>query len=217
MRGGARADVTTDEARLQVDHRFNRLSVQVRGVAQSRTYEDTTLTDGVALSNRDRNLRNTEEALRLSWSFKPAFIGFMEAGINQRRFEAASLVDGIKRDSDGERYRVGLGFGNSGQTLRGEASLGYGRQTPLDQRLGQIDGVLVDANASWRFSALTALLVRASTDVVETSSLASHPPGAKTPTSPAPTSTAPNKPSSPAPSKASKPPPQHSKPKAQSA
>ena len=113
------------------------------------------------------------ELERLSWSFKPAFIGFMEAGINQRRFEAASLVDGIKRDSDGERYRVGLGFGNSGQTLRGEASLGYGRQTPLDQRLGQIDGVLVDANASWRFSALTALLVRASTDVVETSSLAS--------------------------------------------
>lgn len=173
LRGGARADVTTDEARLQLDHRFNRLAVQVRGVAQTRTYEDTALTDGGTLSNRDRNLRNTEQAMRLSWTFKPTFIGFAEAGINQRRFEAAAISDGIKRDSDGERYRMGIGFGNTGQMLRGEASLGYGRQTPLDQRLGQIDGMLLDANAAWRITSLTALLLRASTDVVETTSLAS--------------------------------------------
>jgi hypothetical protein len=37
LRGGARTDVATDEAWVTVDHRFNRLAVQLRGVAQQRT------------------------------------------------------------------------------------------------------------------------------------------------------------------------------------
>jgi hypothetical protein len=173
LRGGQRADVTTDEGRLQLDHRFNRLAVQMRGVVQARTFEETTQADGLRLSSRDRNLRATEEALRLSWTFKPTFIAFAETALNQRRFEAASPSDGIRRDSDGERYRMGIGFGTSGNILRGEASIGWGRQTPLDFRLGHIDGVIMDANLAWRASAMTAVLLRASTDVVETTSLQS--------------------------------------------
>lgn len=173
LRGGSRADIETNEAKLQIDHRFNRLSLQLRGVALRRTYDDVVVADGSSRNNRDRNLMATEETARLAWAFKPTFIGFTEAGINQRRFDAASAFDGIKRDSDGERYRVGVGFGTTGQLLRGEASIGYGRQTPLDQRLTAIDGVVIDANLAWRMSAMTALLLRGSTDVVETTSLKS--------------------------------------------
>lgn len=169
LRGAARADVTTDEARLQLDHRFNRFGVQLRGSMLSRDYEDTASSVAGASSNRDRNLRATEEALRLSWAFKPTLQAFMETALNQRRFEAASAADRIKRDSDGERYRVGIGFGNTGQVLRGEVSIGYGRQTPLDMRLASIDGMVVDANLAWRMSAFTAVLLRGSTDVIETS------------------------------------------------
>ncbi len=173
LRGGGRADVTTDEARLQIDHRFNRLAVQLRASSQSRTYEERALGDGAGLdsgttSNRDRNRTAYEETARLAWTFKPTLIGFVEGGINQRRFEAAA-ADGIRRDSDGERYRVGVGFGNTGQVLRGEASLGYGRQTPLDARLAAVEGIIVDANVTWRVGALTAVLLRASSDVLETS------------------------------------------------
>ncbi len=173
LRGTSRADISTDEARLQLDHRFNRLALQIRGVAQQRLYDDTTAADGSSQNNRDRNLRATEEAARLSWTFKPTLLAFAEAGINQRRFEAAALADGIKRDSDGERYRVGIGFGNTSEILRGEVSIGYGRQTPLDLRLASIDGMVIDANLAWRVSAFTALLLRGSTDVIETSSLRS--------------------------------------------
>lgn len=173
LRGTSRADISTDEARLQLDHRFNRLALQIRGVAQQRLYDDTTAADGSPQSNRDRNLRATEEAARLSWTFKPTLLAFAEAGINQRRFEAAALADGIKRDSDGERYRVGIGFGNTSEVLRGEVSIGYGRQTPLDLRLASIDGMVIDANLAWRVNAFTALLLRGSTDVIETSSLRS--------------------------------------------
>jgi hypothetical protein len=167
LRGGARADVTTDEARLTFDHRFNRLAVQLRGLAQERTYEDTQLAGGGLASNRDRNVTITEEAARLSWTFKPTFIAFAETAINQRRFEAAA-ADGIRRDSDGVRYRAGIGFGTSGNTLRGEASIGYGQQSPVDARLPAIDGVIIDANVAWRANALTAVLLTASSDVVET-------------------------------------------------
>lgn len=173
LRGTSRADISTDEARLQLDHRFNRLALQIRGVAQQRLYDDTTAADGSPQSNRDRNLRATEEAARLSWTFKPTLLAFAEAGINQRRFEAAALADGIKRDSDGERYRVGIGFGNTSEVLRGEVSIGYGRQTPLDLRLASIDGIVIDANLAWRVNAFTSLLLRGSTDVIETSSLRS--------------------------------------------
>ena len=173
LRGTSRADVTTDEARLQLDHRFNRLGVQLRGVTLQRSYDDTFAADGSQQSNRDRNLRATEEAIRLSWMFKPTFIAFAETGLNQRRFEAGAIVDGIKRDSDGERYRLGIGFGNTSQMLRGEVSIGYGRQTPLDMRLQSIDGMVVDANVAWRLSALTAVLLRGSSDVIETTTLSS--------------------------------------------
>lgn len=175
LRGTSRADISTDEARLQLDHRFNRLAIQLRGVAQQRIYEDPTAIDGSGnpQSNRDRNLQATEEAIRLSWTFKPTLQAFAEVGLNQRRFEAASLTDGIKRDSDGERYRAGVGFGNTSQVLRGEVSIGYGRQSPLDTRLAPIDGMVVDANLAWRINAFSALLLRGSTDVIETSSLQS--------------------------------------------
>ena len=172
LRGDLRADVATDEARLTFDHRFNRLAVQLRGAVQSRTFADGLTVDGAAASNRDRNMKSAEEAARLSWTFKPTFLAFADAASNQRRFEAASN-DGVRRDSDGERYRVGVGFGTTGQILRGEASIGYGRQTPLDPRLVAIDGMLIDANLTWRMSALSVLLLRGSTDTVETTSLLS--------------------------------------------
>ena len=83
------------------------------------------------------------------------------------------MIDGIKRDSDGERYRVGVGFVNTSKVLRGEASIGYGRQTPLDMRLASIDGMIIDANLAWRINAFSALLLRGSTDVIEASSISS--------------------------------------------
>ena len=52
--------------------------------------------------------------------------------------------------------------------LRGEVGIGYGQQTPLDRRLAAIDGVIIDANIGWRIDALTAVLLTASSDVVET-------------------------------------------------
>ncbi|MEO1264174.1 MAG: outer membrane beta-barrel protein, partial [Pseudomonadota bacterium] len=154
-----RADTTRDQYALTLNHRFNRLRLQLRG---SHTIEDVseTATD----TNEDRNERETEIALRASWEFKPTLFAFAETAVNVRRFEAPSADDGISRDSRGARYRVGVSFGNTDQILRGEISVGFGTQTPDDSQLDDVSGLLVDANLAWRISGLTTMLFNASTN-----------------------------------------------------
>lgn len=164
---GTRATVTTDRAEASLNHRFNRLSLQFRGSVADYAYGDTS-NAGITASNSDRDVRQTEQTARATWEFKPTLSVFAEAGVNQRNYDGVSLSDNISRDSDGQRYRAGLSFGNTGKILRGEVSLGYGVQTPDDKRLHDMDGLLIDANATWRASDVTSVLFTARTDVSET-------------------------------------------------
>ena len=124
--------------------------------------------NGIPIVNSDRNYTQTEETVRAAWEFKPTLSVYTEVAVNQRGYDEVATSDGISRSSDGERYRVGLSFGNTGKVLRGEASLGYGVQRPEDSRLHDIDGLLIDANATWRVTELTSLLFNARTDISET-------------------------------------------------
>jgi len=170
---GDRAQVTTDSADLTLNHRFNRLSVQLRS-----SYDDIDFgpTDGAGAggsSNADRDTRVATEALRATWEFKPSFGVFAEVETNQRRYNVAAVSDGFSRDSDGERYRAGIDFGSTGQVLRGEISLGYGEQDPHESGLGTVEGFLLDANAAWRLSEPTTLLFLASTNIYDTNTAGS--------------------------------------------
>lgn len=158
-----RNDVTTDRVTAALNTRFNRLAVQLRGGLAREDYEDA---PGAA-SDPGRDVKSRDGALRLGWAFKPTLTAFAEAGVNRREHAAANL-DGIRRDSDGERYRAGLGFGNRGSILRGEISVGWARQTPDDRSLRPIEGVVVDANLAWRIDAASALLLQARGDIAET-------------------------------------------------
>jgi hypothetical protein len=159
---GERADVTTELAQLALNHRFNRLSVQLRGSVSDTTYSDT---DG--LNNADRDTLETKQAVRASWQFKPTFATFAEQELNQRDKQDPPS-DGIPRDSTGTRTRVGLDFGATGAILRGEVSVGYGRQTPDDSRLSAVDAFLFDANLAWRPSEITSFLLTAQSDIYDT-------------------------------------------------
>ena len=99
-----------------------------------------------------------EVAVRAAWEFKPTLSLFAEVQHVRRTHATVSALDQLDRDSDGERYRAGVSFGNTGQKLRGEASIGWGTQRFDDPRLASIDGILVDANLAWRPTALTSFL-----------------------------------------------------------
>jgi hypothetical protein len=164
---GTRPNITVDRGRAALNHRFNRLTVQLRGGIVDTSYS-TDVFDGVVASNSDRDYVLYEEAARPQWEFTPTLYAFTDVAFNQRDYSIPAFTDGKIRTSTGERYRVGVSFGNVGEFLRGEVSLGYGRQTPDNPTLEVIDGLLVDANLTWRATPLTSVLFTASTDVAET-------------------------------------------------
>ena len=167
-----RGDVETDRLAFALNHRFNRLSLQLRGSITDLEFAPVTSTSGGIISNAERNTTQRETAFRTSWALNSKLDVFTEVAINDREYRAAP-DDGILRSSTGERYRVGVTFGPANNTLRGEVSAGWGRQTPHDGRLGEIDGVIVDANLAWRASALTTFLLTARSDFVDTTTTGS--------------------------------------------
>jgi len=159
---GERPDVTVDQAHLTFNHRFNRLSVQLRG-----SVSDTDYSPANGESNADRDTLETTETVRAAWTFKPTLSVFAEHELNQRDKEVPT-ADGILRDSKGNRTRVGLDFGSDGAVIRGEISVGYGRQSPDDPRLAAVDAVLFDANLAWRPTEITSFLLTAQSDIDDT-------------------------------------------------
>lgn len=159
---GNRDDVTVDRGELALNHRFNRLTVQLRGSVSDVRYSDA---DGV--SNADRDTLETEQAVRATWAFKPTLSLFAEEELNQRD-KGGVPADGIPRDSQGTRTRVGLDFGATGAILRGTISAGYGRQVPDDARLAAVDAFLFDANLAWRPTEITSFLLTAQSDIYDT-------------------------------------------------
>jgi hypothetical protein len=160
--GGGRGDETTDRLTLAANHRFNRLSLSLRGGLRETTYDD----DPFAAA---RNFTQRTLTGRAAWTFRPTLAAFAEFGYDRRDREAPALDDGLTRSSDGVRIRLGLSFGQTGEILRGEASVGYGRQHPDTADLPDVEIFLVDANLAWRITPLTSLLLTAETSIDETS------------------------------------------------
>jgi hypothetical protein len=149
----------------------------LRGSYADTDFGAVTTNTGGIITNVERDNVAREIAARATWRFKPALFGFTEVALNDRTYKVAAS-DGIVRNSDGERVRVGVGFGDAGRTWRGELALGYGRQSPDDKRLSSIAGMILDANVGWRMSALTSFLLTARTDFVD--STTANSPGSLT-------------------------------------
>jgi hypothetical protein len=159
---GPRPNVATDRAAAAFNHRFNRVTVQLRGALTDTKYSDTGGATG-SLDYRDSNV--TEEAVRLSYELKPTLAVFTETALNQRDYDGVSPEDDLTRNSKGERYRLGLDLGGTSPIWRGEVSIGYGNQKSKATELGDVAAFLVDANLTWRPTEITALLFTAKTDI----------------------------------------------------
>ena len=164
---GTRPDVTVSRLRGAFKHRFNRLTVQLRGGIIDTAYGNN-LFDGTVQSNADRNFTLYDQAVRPRWEFSPYLYAFSDIAFNQRDYNLAAFSDGINRSSTGERYRVGVSFGEISEILRGTFTLGYGRQTPDSEQLEVIDGLLIDADLTSQATALTTLQFTATSEVAET-------------------------------------------------
>jgi hypothetical protein len=157
-----RADFATTRAAAALNHRFNRLSVQLRGSVTDVNYEPVTTVSGGNVSNNQRDVREYGSGVRATYEFKPTLFAFTDVALNDRQYKSAP-ADNISRDSSGLRVLAGLSFG-SGRIWRGEVALGYGTQRPDDNRLTATSGLILDANLGWRISELSSLLFTARTD-----------------------------------------------------
>lgn len=164
---GSRVSTTTERAELALNHRFNRLSVQLRSSINDYAFGESQ-NGAIGIDNSDRDYTAYEQTARMRWEFKPSLSVFGEVAVNQRDYDMAAQSDLINRSSNGQRYRAGVSFGDTGQILRGEISVGYGIQTPDSNLLHAVDGLIIDANATWRASELTSVLFTARSDVLET-------------------------------------------------
>ncbi len=165
-RTGDRTEFETRRTGLTLNHRFNRLSIQLRGTVTDVDYSGVTTETGTFASNDERDQRTREIAARAQWEFKPTFAIFAETAHNWRSY-GGTPADGINRESEGDRIRAGLSFGNTGNRVRGEISVGHGSQRFADDRLPAIRGIIVDSNLGWRVTSLTSLLLTARTNIGE--------------------------------------------------
>lgn len=163
-----RANETTDTFALTFNRRFNRLSVQLRGVVTDFDADEAESVTGGLISNDDEDYREVLGALRLAWEFKPTLSLFGEVIVGQREHDQVASSDGLSRSSDLRRYRAGVTVGNAQSIWDGEFAIGYGRNDLRDNGLADIDGILLDGTITWRPTALTSLLLTAQTDLAET-------------------------------------------------
>ena len=161
-----RTNYVTTRAALALNHRFNRLTVQLRGGITDYDYQPVVALNGAVIDTAERNYRQRDTAARATWEFKPTLFAFTDVSVNDRTY-AGCAADCIKRDSSGYRAVAGISFGNSGRIWRGEIGVGFGEQRPDDARLSATSGMILDANFAYRASELTSLLLTARTDFNE--------------------------------------------------
>ena len=160
--------MTTTQAAASLNHRFNRLTMQLRGgvtdIAYGATQDDT--------GQRDRSARpqpGPDRAGRaLRYDCRSAVGVFAETTLIQRSYGAPADGRAASAIPTASAIASGLAFLPTHPRLRGEVSLGWGTPAPRrSRRCATVDGLLIDANLVWRMTPLTSLLFSARSDIVD--------------------------------------------------
>lgn len=78
----------------------------------------------------------------------------MEGEISREEYEQPIAVSGITRDSNGFAALSGVTFAFS-DALSGDINFGWGEQTSIDDSVGPIEGLLLNANVIWQPTPMT--------------------------------------------------------------
>lgn len=169
---GDRPTVIQRRAGAEVNHRFNRLSLQLRGATTDYVYGTVPSSDPISGVDttptlNDRDYVQHEVGARAGWQFSPNLTLFSDLVLNNRRHEAPGAADGILRNSEGYRAQGGVAFEKRGN-LQGEVSAGYASQTPDDNRLRTVSGFIYNGRLNWQPTGLTEVIFSANSDIGET-------------------------------------------------
>ncbi|WP_020186932.1 outer membrane beta-barrel protein [Methylopila sp. 73B] len=166
-------DVDGDEiqksygATLGVAKRFNRFSLQLDGLVDRYLYDDSKLLDGSELDNSDRIYNAYEVRLRGAYELSPRLQPFAEIAVDTRDYDKREDDAGKTLGSSGYALRAGAKF-EATRLITGELALGYGRQTPKENSLDPVEGLLIDGSIAWVPTALTTVRLNARSALQET-------------------------------------------------
>jgi hypothetical protein len=141
-------------------HQINRLEFSLKGTVDRVTYDNSELTNGTTISNRDRNYDQYAAIARVSYELTPGFKPFVEGTFDTRIHDLPVDSSGFRRDSEGVTGRIGTTFEFS-RLLTGEASIGYLTRTYKDPALPDLEGLIFDGSLIWMPSGLTTVKLTA--------------------------------------------------------
>lgn len=147
-------------------HTFNRLEIGAKATIDRTRYDDSELTDGSTVSNKDRAFYAYGVELRGSYELSPGVKPYVSVTGDKRVHDLSVDSSGIRRDSDGLTPRIGSTFELTRQ-LTGDASVGYVRREYEDHKLKDLTGIVADASLIWSATPLTKITFGARTSVYE--------------------------------------------------
>ncbi len=164
------SDVETKNLFGELNHRFNRLSVQFRGEHSQLDYGDATSVNGQAIDNNNRD-RNEDAALsRLTYEFSPRLSVFMDNNFRWTNYDAAESATNINRDNFQMLNAAGF-RAEITPLVNGELRVGNVMIDPKSARLSKENAVVVDASLVWTPTELTTLRASLATTIAETTEI----------------------------------------------
>lgn len=163
----ARTITRNQNASLEGNHSFNRVTLTLRGELFDEDFDDGTTIGGAPINNDDRDVLERRLTGRVSYEFQPGVAAFFEASVNERDFAEAFDDDGTRNGSSGYDVQGGVSFELTGK-LTGEFSAGYALQSPDETTLGDVSGLIFNAGLEWLATGLTTVRFDAASEVTET-------------------------------------------------
>ena len=165
---GVQTNLHEEHAIGSIDHTLNRLSLKLSETVADYNYDNLELTIAGGIPFEDvRDYDEAQTTLRGTYEFTSDWAGFVEGAVNNRDYKEPVNVAGFRRGSAGFVVLSGVNL-RLGGTLFGEASLGWGEQQPIDDRLPPVEGPLINGDLIWMPSPLTKLEFLARSEIDET-------------------------------------------------
>ncbi len=148
-------------------HRFNRLSLSLRGGFDYAQYGKTLLSGGGSAGNEDRDYFDLTSTARATYEVKPGVSVYGEAGVSLRRHIRNTDSSGLRRASDGVSASLGAQF-EIGRLIRADASVGVVHRNYHDGSLKDVTALIANGKLAWNATELTTVYAEVSTEVSET-------------------------------------------------
>jgi hypothetical protein len=166
--GSKRSLIETLGGSIGLEQRFGDAALALKGSLGRSVYDDIVFSDGSVQSQADRDYDTRGVSLRASYEISPGVKPFVQASLDERRYDQRIDAGGYERSSRGLAGTVGSSFELT-RMLTGEVSGGYAARNYEDPRLAALRGAILDASLVWTATPLTTVRLKAATSLEETS------------------------------------------------